>query len=161
VAPIIRSDPQFVSFTGTSFNKVVNSGFTAEEFKSQKGSPDGDARLNPLPKAGVVDKIFPNPQKASDRARLNAPVNPLEGQAAAQEDVRLTHFFVRNALKRTRGKLNDMMRKGFSSRREKLGERAKQMEASFTRLDKMAEQLEIFDDMAQQVLNRVLANQKG
>lgn len=161
MAPIIRSDPQFVSFTGTSFSKVVNSGFTAEEFKSQKGAPDADARLNPLPKSGVVDRIFPNHQKTSDRQRLLAPTNPGETQAAAQEEVRLTHFFVRSALKRTRGKLNDMMRKGFGSRRERLGERAKQMEASFQRLDKMAEQLEFFDDLAQGVLNRVLANQKG
>jgi hypothetical protein len=161
MAPIIRSDPQFVSFTGTSFSKVQNAGFTSEEFKSQKGKPDADARLNPMPKAGVIDKILPNPQKASDRARLDAPLNPLQGQAAAQEEVRLTHFFIRSALTRTRGKLNEMMRKGFASRRERLGERAKQMDASFQRLDKMAEQLEFFDDLAQGVLNRVLANQKG
>lgn len=161
MAPIIRSDPQFVTFTGTSFNKVVNSGFTTEEFQSQKGKPDADARLSPMPKAGVVDKIFPNPQKASDRQRLQAPTNPAETQAVAQEEVRLTHFFIRAALKRTRGKLNEMMRRGFASRRERLGERAKQMDASFQRLDKMAEQLEFFDELAQGVLNRVLANQKG
>jgi hypothetical protein len=161
MAPIIRSDPQFVSFTGTSFSKVTNAGFTQEEFKSQAGKPDPDARLNPLPKAGVVDKIFPNPNKTSDRQRLLAPANPMESQAATQEEVRLTHFFIRSALKRTRGKLNDMMRKGFSSRRERLGDRAKQMDASFQRLDKMAEQLEFFDELAQGVLNRVLANQKG
>ena len=161
MAPIIRSDPQFVSFTNTSFNKVSNSGFTAEEFKSQKGQPDADARLNPLPKAGVVDKIFPNPNKTSDRQRLNAPLNPLQAQAATQEEVRLTHFFVRSALQRSRGKLNDMLRKGFAGRRERLGDRAKQMEASFARIDKMSEQLEFFDDLAQTVLNRVLSNQKG
>src|ERR1700712_5010622 len=118
MAPIIRSDPQFVSFTGTSFGKVMNSGFTNEEFKSQKGKPDGDARLNPLPKAGVVDKIYPNPAKTSDRSRLDVPANPLESTAAAQEEVRLTQFYIRSALKRTRGKLNEMMRRGFSGRKE-------------------------------------------
>jgi len=157
----IGSERQFVSFANTSLNKITNSGFTTEEFKSQAGRPDADARLNPLPKAGVVDKIFPNHNKASDRTRLGAPVNPLAGQAAAQEEVRLTHFFIRSALKKTRSRFNEMLRRGFSGRREKLGDRAKQMEASFGRLDKMAEQLEFFDDLAQGVLNRVLSNQKG
>ncbi len=157
----IGSERQFVSFANTSLSKITNSGFTPEEFKSQKGRPDPDLRLNPMPRAGVVDKIFPNHNKASDRTRLGAPMNPLETQAAAQEEVRLTHFFIRSALKKTRSRFNEMLRRGFSGRKDKLGERAKQMEASFGRIDKMAEQLEFFDDLAQGVLNRVLANQKG
>jgi hypothetical protein len=157
----IGSERQFVSFAGTSLNKITNSGFTNEEFKSQAGRPDADARLNPLPRAGVVDRIFPNHNKASDRTRLGAPVNPLESQAAAQEEVRLTHFFIRSALKRTRSRFNEMLRRGFSGRKDKLGERAKQMEASFGRLDKMSEQLEYYDNLAQGVLTRVLSNQKG
>ena len=158
--PIIRSEPQFVKFMGQSLDKISNSGYTAEEFKFSKGRADPDARLNPMPKAGVVDKIFPNPNKASDRNRLEVPV-PTGGERAVQEEVRLTQFFIRAALKRTRGKFNEFLRKGFSGRRDKLGERARQMEASFQRLDKMAETLEYYDELASGVLNRVLSHQKG
>lgn len=158
---VIRTEQQFVKFMGSSPAKVANSGFTAEEFKSSRGRADPDARLNPMPQAGVVDAIFPNPRHTSDRGRLGAPDAP-EVVAAAQEEVRLHQFFVRSALKRARGKLNGHVRRVVEQRRERFGEtRAKQMDASFNRLDKMAETLEFYDNMAAAVLNRVLSHQKG
>lgn len=158
---VIRTEQQFVKFMGSSPGKVANAGFTNEEFASSKGKADGDARLNPMPELGVVDVLYPNPRKASDRGRLEQPTGP-EQNAAAQEEVRLTQFFVRSALKRAKGKLNQFVRKGLSQRRDKLGDqRAKQMDASFGRLDKMADTLEFYDDLASSVLHRVLSHQKG
>jgi hypothetical protein len=159
---IIRTEQQFVKFLGSSPNKVAQSGFTNEEFAISKGRADPDSRLNPMADAKVIDIINPNPRKASDRARLHEPVAQHQGAAAAQEQVRLTHFFVRSALKRARGRLNEFVRRSFSQRREKLGEqRSKQMEASFARIDRMADTLQEYDEMAASVLNRVLSHQKG
>lgn len=160
MAPI-RTEQQFVKFLGSSPGKVANSGFTNEEFAISKGRADSDIRLNPMANAEVVDIINPNPRKASDRSRLDAPLAQV-GETAAQEQVRLTHFFVRSALKRARGRLNEYVRRSFGQRREKLGEqRSKQMEASFARIDRMADTLEFYDEMASSVLNRVLSHQKG
>jgi hypothetical protein len=158
---VIRTEQQFVKFMGSSPTKVANSGFTSEEFTSTRGKADPDMRLNPMPALGVVDAMNPNPRKASDRARLEQPESP-EAGAAAEDNVRLTQFFVRSALKRARGKLNQFVRKGLAQRRGQLGDqRAKQMDASFSRLDKMAETLEFYDDLASGVLHRVLSHQKG
>ena len=158
---IIRTEQQFVKFMGSSPGKVAQSGFTNEEFAISKGRADPDARLNPMPEAGVIDIINPNPRKASDRARLDAP-QTLGGEQAAADQVRLTHFFVRAALKRARGRLNEYIRRSFGQRRDKLGEqRSKQMETSFARIDRMADTLEFYDEMAASVLNRVLSHQKG
>lgn len=158
---IIRTEQQFVKFMGSSPGKVANAGFTNEEFAISKGRADPDARLNPLADAKVIDIINPNPRKASDRSRLDEPLQQ-GAQAAAQEQVRLNHFFVRSALKRSKGRLNELVRRSFSQRKDKLGDqRSKQMEASFARIDRMAETLQEYDDMAATVLNRVLSHQKG
>ena len=157
----IRTEQQFIKFMGSSPGKVADSGYTSEEFSSSRGKADPDVRLNPMPALGVVDAMNPNPRKASDRARLEQPMSPEQG-AAAENDVRLNQFFVRSALQRAKGKLNQFIRKGLTGRREKLGDqRAKQMDASFARLDKMAETLEFYDDLASGVLHRVLSHQKG
>jgi|GEM_PF-6019501 len=155
----IRSDKQFVNFFGSDSTQVANSGYTKEELQLTKGSPDKDVRLNPMPELGVVDSIFPNPRKTSDRQRIEEPV--LGNLKNAEDQVRLTQFFIRSALKRQKGQLGKRLRQFLTQRRGQFGDRAQQMEASFERVDRMVDLLEFYSEMADNVLHRVISQQKG
>lgn len=154
---IVPTYKKFVDF-GFNTQTVDSPGLTSEELKS-KTRPDKNPMLGPLADMRVIDNISPNPNKASDRYRIEEPAVRTPG---GEDQTRLTLFYVRSALDRLRkNRMRELMKKSLKARREKYGDRAPQMEASLARVDTMADTLSRYAQMAESVLGRVLSQQKG
>lgn len=148
---------KFNAFNGFSAN-IAEYGMTAEEFKLQQGTPDGNPVVSPMPKPAVSEARLALGSAGSDKLRLRGPLKPA-ANAYAGPGRNLTH--TRNAVQKLSSQVITSLREHIFQDACANPEARKGPRGSMHRVGVLIEFLNHKNALAEEVDAKTQANSKG